>query len=60
MLLLGNLSWFRFDIVVSKINVLKVREVNENNKGYIYKVWYFEICWCIVIIVNLNILGFFF
>lgn len=35
MLLLGNLSWFRFDIVVSKINVLKVREVNENNEGYI-------------------------
>lgn len=35
MLLLGNLSWFRFDIVVSKINVLKVREVNKNNEGYI-------------------------
>lgn len=35
MLPLGNSSRPRPDTVASKPNVLKVREVNENNEGYI-------------------------
>lgn len=35
MLPLGNSSRPRPDTVASKTNVLKVREVNENNEGYI-------------------------